>query len=226
MIEVNNRIVVSAVEGHKPHYRCNSNVAEILDSNHFLIYIPQIRRVQIRFPIGSEHLFTVYTDGGLYCGSGTVSGYVTQNNVVLMKIQVDKFEHVQRRNFFRVDICRHFSFTLHQPQTDTASEESKISYIGLIKNISGSGLCFTTKQELSKNQAILCLLPPDILSSAVHGRVVSVVHCTDSQNFPENIFMVRLAFERLSVQQQDLIVKYVFMVERENILKKKNLPDV
>lgn len=220
-IESGNKISIITKSG----IPISSRVCEVLDEHIFLIYTPIERNNITKFPIGKEYTFMFYTKDRLYKAKGKVLDYCIQNKVNLMKINADQFELIQRRQFFRVTLRLHFTYTRLKDKDEIEETESKESipvYKGMIENLSGNGLCFSSYELLTTNEHILCNIILGNTSMEVEGKVLSA----DRFKYREDKFIHRVQLINLQREQQDTIVEFVFEKERELIKRRKLDEDI
>lgn len=216
-IKLGDKVTISTKDGYRSKHPYPSRVADVLDEHLFLVNTPILRGKIVALPLDKEYIFMFYTEEGLYQAKGMLLEYCVQNNVALMKIKVDDFEHVQRRRFFRVNVIMDFTYTRVKDEDESESDSNMAVYKGVIENLSGNGLCFVTDELLTASENILCSLSLNSASVIVEGKVLSV----DRLENHNDIFKYRVELINIEEQQQERIVKYVFDKELELIRKKK-----
>ncbi|WP_099205057.1 flagellar brake protein [Scatolibacter rhodanostii] len=221
MIKIDDKVTICQLKGEKPEYHYSSSVADVLGENQFLFYMPQVKKVVFKPSVGSRHEFVLYTPGGLYSGEGTVLGFVWQNNVLLMKAEIDELEYTQRRDFFRVDVSIPMTYSL--PENQEPLEDGTLPlYKGKIGNLSASGLCFITDRPLQEQMTIEINFPDEILPDAVKAEILSSTECLHKVN-GHKAYKTRVRYRNLTSRRQERIIRYVFKAEREIILRKRNV---
>jgi c-di-GMP-binding flagellar brake protein YcgR len=214
-IKPGDKIRISAENGYFSENSLLSRIGDIIDQHILLINTPISGRNINRLHVGEEYSFLFYTQDGLLQAKGKIIEYFKQNNVDLTKIEIGQYQDIQRRFFYRLDYILNFTFT---EKNDLTNDGKTIPvYKGIIRNISGGGLCFISDQMLMLNEHILCKLSLNCPDFTVEGRILSI-------ELPENSelkYLYRLEFIDIESELQEQIVRYVIYMQREMIKKIK-----
>ncbi len=216
-IELGDKLTVSTLAGFRANHSYPSRVGEVLGEHQFLVEAPIFKDQVMEFPINKEYVFVFYTQSGLIKANGIITEYLTQEKVTMMKIRVGEFEQIQRRECYRVNVTLPFTYTIIKASKDGEAEDDPPVFRGIVKNISGKGICFTTDEQLYVNQRISCRLSFDNTSLTVEGLVLS----SESSRNSSGLFTCRLAFISIDNRQQDEIIRYVMKIERGIIFGKR-----
>jgi len=216
-IAVEDKVTIGKKTGHLALYPYVSRVAEVINAHQFLIYAPIVNGDMVIPPENSDFIFMFYTENGLYQAGGRVLEHCLQNKVTLLKVQVTEFEHTQRRNFYRVNLIMPLSFTRMNDAGREQTDEEQPVYSGISRNISGSGLYFTSDIPLAVGEQLLCTFSFEGQSLSVEGEVLSA----EPYDNIRDTYGIRLRFVNLDDRRQDEIVRYIFKIERGVIFRKK-----
>lgn len=226
LIGLGDNLTISTKSGYSSKLSYPSRVSEVLGEHLFLVDAPIFQQQIVRLPINKECIFVFYTKSGLYQASGTILEYLTDARVTLLKIEVISFEHIQRRDFYRVNASIPFTFSLlqkpeppeqsEQPEEQEQQEPAEApDFKGIIKNISGSGLRFTTSEPLYPAEHIICNLNLESKVLNAEGVILSV----EPYGKVPDITICRLCFVNIDKRQQEEIVRYVMKIERGIMIK-------
>lgn len=211
-IEICDKLTISTKTGYLLNQSYASIVAEVLGENLFLINAPLYKGNIIKFPVEKEYVFVFYNQNGLLQTDGTILEYCVQNKVTLVKIRTKEFNHIQRREFYRVNTSMPFSFTVMKN-----SEDDPITHFGVVNNISGNGLRFTSSVQLDVNDHVVFNLPLESSITSVEG----IILYKEIYEVFEHTFEYRVKLVNLQRAQQEKIVKYVMKKERGIIMRKQ-----
>ena len=111
---------------------------------------------------------------------------------------------MEKRNFFRLSMREDFEFSVLDPVTvDVLSNSNK----GILHDISGGGLSFSTKMDLDKNQLLEIKLSNDGNLFLLIGKVVRKIN-------RENQDLYAVEFVHLDRHTQDQLVQLIFNMQR------------
>ena len=194
-----------------------SRIGDIYDQHHLLVYTPIAEGIYIRLPLEQEYSFIFYTSQGLYKADGKILEYCVQNKADLMKIEVGDYASIQRRNFYRLNFTQDFTFTSIADLTDEEIGDFVPVYRGVIKDISGGGLCFISGADLNQNEYIICNLTLKSEPITIEGKVLA----KESLDNMQSRYLYRIDFDNINSAIQERIVQYVFYAQRQIIRRKK-----
>ena len=212
MIEIGGKVTICEKTKGRPADLYASLVGDVLSDHQFLVTLPIVRGETIRLPLNHAYVFVFFTPDGLYRAEGRTMQYCTQNNITLVKIEISEFEHVQRRNFYRVGVVLPFIYTLLTCPDADMSGSARV-YEGTVRNLSGNGIRFSTDKMLTGGDRILCRFSFDGAPVSAEGEILSTDRQTDGKQ-GKDAYINRLKFVDLDDRMQDKIVGYVFNVER------------
>lgn len=171
-----------------------------------LIYIPTDAKVRV--------VFNHYNYGLLGLMS-IVRSKEMRGNIAVMHMEVaGAIEKVQRRTYYRLDCLLDTEYKLYEGKKDKVPEELKKA---ITKNISGSGACIVTNENLSQNTMLEVIIHLDTGSIKT---VCMIIRSTEVENNKGKIYHLGVRFTEISPKDRDLIVKYVFYQQRL-LLKKE-----
>lgn len=151
-----------------------------------------------------------YTKKGIYAFDAVIlqreSGLIP-----LLTIQkISEVKKVQRREYFRYDCILPFEYKLiTDPQR----------YEGLIKNISGGGICFITNHKFDGKSLIACFMNLEGDQFDCVGEVLRIMP-SDNASYR---YEVNVKFSKITDVNREKIVKYIFEEQRRIQKKQKGL---
>lgn len=223
-----------------------SVVYELEEADYVSIAIPIENSRLVLLEVGEFYLVTVYSKTGLFqCKAKVMKRYRIQSAYAAQIQIISDLEKQQRRQFFRLDIVQDMSFRiltkdewdeikkLYDSFTDKSGIhetmeqlKTKIMYSwqeGVMVDISGGGMKFNSKETSKENEIIQVKFllgtesgPKKFLLNA---RVVS---CSEAKNLSE-IYTKRVVFLKMSRDEREAIVRYIFEEERKRRNKENRL---
>lgn len=114
----------------------------------------------------------------------------------------DQIKNIQRRKFFRVPIVDELEYQI--------VDEKGLSeiYKGYIHNLSGGGLSLKTKRKIDRNATMLVTLK---LANQKIKVAAKVIRCVQEE---KDDFLSAVEFSDISESQRDLVIAYIFEVQR------------
>lgn len=132
-----------------------------------------------------------------------------------MKVEVDEYDHIQKRNFFRLDVSFNFTFARLTEPEESGGDISV--YRGTVRNLSGSGLAFESDALLATEEYIVCWFTLARSFITVKGKVLGAgkYQGSDNPDNPQDIYTYRIVFVDIESSIQDKIIQYILDKQRE-----------
>ena len=162
-----------------------------------------------------------------------------RDGVVARALQISypqRLTHGQRREYFRVEITEDIPMPLHIGLMPRGREEwSPTAPVAFTReaevvNVSGGGLAFDLREEISRgmrigNHLVCDLTLPNGERIALHGRVVAMHHIRGQRLVRYGVEFVGLdKFMDLRVSQ-DRLLRYVVDLQRKQLARRSGLHD-
>lgn len=206
------------------------------------ISMPIYESKVIPLEVGDDYELCFFTNSGLYQCKGRVQKRYTENRVyvsdILLLSDLHKF---QRRKFYRLDCMLSVKYrqisdvekilmeSLRRDVFSTEEEkrqcEEALDNIpkdweeGTISDLSGGGMRFHTKSELSKGKELEVMLPLSLQSGMVVLKVyLQVIACVYYEG-SRIAYEVRGEFHNIKDSEREIVVKYVFEEQRRRMRK-------
>jgi c-di-GMP-binding flagellar brake protein YcgR len=139
------------------------------------------------------------------------------DNIALLLIEnVGQLEEVQRRDFYRCAYLLPIKFSLGE-----ASEGEKTKIVkqeGLIKDLSGGGVCIRMKEKIELGQILDCEIALEDKAVEFSAEVVRV---DKVDNISKYNYEIGISFKIIKNQNREELIKFIFSEQRK--LRKKGL---
>lgn len=182
----------------------------------------------ILFPMGAECQFIFYTKGGMYQCEGVVQKRYKERNMYFLSVRMTKAPvKFQRREFFRIDYVMPFQFYEITPEIagmETTqemlsalkeTEEDQKPHKGMIQDISGGGIRFSSEVTLHVGDLVLAAfhLKNERMDEVFY--LVSQVVAVQEHTSVKNMYIQRVKFLFKDLKIREKIVRFVFEEERK-----------
>lgn len=213
---------------HQKVYRYTSQLVDIIDESTIVIAAPVRRSRLITIPSSARvRLLFVNENRQLIGFLGTITESAHSANVpsLIVKINSEPVK-IQRRRNFRLDCLLDADYAVYKYTHWDIDEMRKIPLCeckkALSRNVSGSGACIITNEELPKGTVIRLSIELD--SNSRIDAMCKVIRCTKKDESLRNSqYELGLDFICISPQDKEKLVKYIFRQQRK--LLKKGIKD-
>lgn len=222
-IKPGDKLQFKAKDGYNSRNLYLTRVGDVIDQKNLLVYTPIAEGSFVNLPLGEEYTFLFYTENGLLEATGTILENFLLNGVGFIKIEVAKFERIQRRFFYRLNCIINFTFIRVSDQQDDIEENEKNNipvYKAVTKDISGGGIRFVSDIVLTLNEHI-------IIQFSLNGKnTITIEGAIRSKDHFGNLgdrCEYRIEFINIRRGLQEQIVQHIFYLQQQLI--KKTMPD-
>lgn len=209
-----------------------SSVCDIISERELEITMPTESGKIVIFQVGIECQFYFYTQKGLFTCDAVITGRARRDNFLVLSAKVNSaLKKFQRRDFYRVNCMLDFAY--YQIKDEVAALETTEELfeeiadpaylehrkLATTRDISGGGIKFTSYETLKTGDKILVVirLANDKMDHMFY-LVADVVECVSLENVRDK-WVVRAKWLFKNIKDRDLIVRYVFEMDR--MLRKK-----
>ena len=211
-----------------------SGICDYLSDSLLEISMPTADGRMVLFQIGAECLLVIYSKRGMYQCVASVQKRYKKDSLYLLSMEImSEPKRFQRREFFRVNLLTEVQYyTISKeiaalPTTEKLFLEiEKPEYIdrmkhGMVKNISGGGMLFSSDELLQTGNYVL--LNFRLSSENMDESFYLVSRCVASYKNPkvDNLYEHRLKFIFKDLRDREKIVRFVF--EEERRIRKKEV---
>ncbi|MBC7959345.1 MAG: flagellar brake protein [Vallitaleaceae bacterium] len=215
-VELGDKIEVIRKTGLKTNqHSFFSKIQEIPDENQIIITAPIENGKIIPLEMNWEYYLCIYTANGLYrCESEVVDRKrVDHMFYATLKLKT-KMQKYQRRQYYRLDCVLSFHYK---------NDEKEVWNNGLILDISGGGLRFTSNAQLVPLEQVVCHIQLNFEDDQKHLYVNgSIIDC-NIIDFNANIYETRVAFDTISNDAREIVIRFIFEEERKRRKKEKGM---
>lgn len=195
-----------------PYY---SKIQDIKSNNEIIITAPTENGIIVPLMINSEFYLCIYTSKGLYKCDAEVIGRKREGRLFLATLKIkSNMQKYQRRQYYRLDCVINFKYKL----IDSEEWEN-----GIILDISGGGLRFTSNKELNKGNLLACNIELKIEDEIKNINIVGTI--IDSSIVEKNTksYETRIHFDKISNAERELVIRFIFEEERVRRKKEKGM---
>ena len=197
----------------------SSSVNAIMDSQTMVIYAPTLNARIVKLEQRIVYSMICIHNGQLYRFDMEVLDYSISDVFKLMTIRLlTAGEKLNKRSFFRLPGDLPADFVLIDREGQPASEKS---LPGVVKDISGGGMCLAASADMDNKQIIRCSLFLDKEFLMLFGYVIR----KEILSFSPVAFRYQIKFIAITPAEQDQIVQYICNEQRRNIKGKGRLID-
>jgi len=205
------------------NYLYVSQLLDIIDEENIVIAAP-ITESRLAFVPNNSRIVVVlnHPKYGLIAFDGILVSKDTQDSISLFYLNITgDFYKIQRRNHYRLEImldAYYYEFLDNLPVK--MQDTNGISYIKeYTKDISGSGACIVTNNELSDGtHLILKIELPD--GSEIETRGI-VIRSFRSDNINTVKYNTGVKFTAMSKKNEELLIKFIFKKQKEILNQKR-----
>ena len=211
-----------------------SSICDYLADNLLEVSMPTAEGRMVLFQVGAECQMVIYSKRGMYQCIAVVQKRYKKDNLYLLSVEImSEPKRFQRREFFRVNLLTEVQYYIVPkevaalPTTEELFLEiEKPEYIdqmkhGMVKDISGGGMLFSSDEQLQMGNYIL--LNFRLSSENMDESFYLVSQCVGSyKNLKvETLYDHRMKFIFKNLRDREKIVRFVF--EEERRIRKKEV---
>lgn len=209
-----------------------SKIFDILPGNKLQIAMPIYEGKIVPLSVSDKYSACFYTDKGLLqCNVIVTARYKDGHMFFLEVLILGQLEKVQRRQFYRymcklsakVRIVSDEEYETGKPDYEVISEDDLEWQEAKIIDISGGGAKIYQRQFLDKNEIVklkfVLAVEDYTFRFSLFARVLSSVYVQNHSEIVEQ----RLEFMKITKEERDNIIKYIFECERRNRAKEMGM---
>lgn len=208
----------------KPNQVFISQLLDIIDEKNIVIAAPIFESRLVFIPVGSKiRIVLFHGKYGLLSLPLAVSSISRNNNIVSYNAVIEgSFEKIQRREHYRLECFISTEYRLIPEHNirewkNPGSTENELKKV-VLKNISGSGACIVTDDEVSKDSHLeLHIRINNELTIKALCRVLRTAKIETAKTLK---YELGVHFDKINPKDQDLIIKYIF--DQQRLLLKNN----
>lgn len=183
-----------------------SKIMEIQD-DHLIIQAPIEAGRVIPLVIDQTYYTLVYSEKGLFRGDGQVVGREKKDRLYLIMIRLlTPMKKYQRRQFYRMYCSLGFKYQ---------DEQEDLWQPGLILDISGGGIRFTSEEELDPSSPVHCRLNLAVNDQIEQLTLTGNLLQSTAIEPEQTVYQNRVKFDDIREEDREVIIKFIFEEERK-----------
>ena len=209
-----------------------SKIYDVLPGNKLQIAMPIYEGKIVPLTISDKYSACFYTNKGLLqCNIIIIARYKEGNMFFLEVLLLGQLEKVQRRQFYRyvcklnakIRVVSDEEYETGKPDVDVISEDDLEWNDAKLMDISGGGAKIIQKYFLEKNEVVklkfVLSVEEYVFRFSLFARVLSSANMQNHAGLVEQ----RLEFLKITKDERDNIIKYIFECERLNRAKEMGM---
>ncbi len=209
-----------------------SKIYDILPGNKLQIAMPIYEGKIVPLSVSDKYSACFYTNKGLLQCNVIVAARYKEGNMFFLEVLIlGELEKVQRRQFYRyscmlnakIRVVSDEEYETGVPDVDVISEDDLEWNDAKLLDISGGGAKIIQKYFLDKNEVVkikfILAVEGYVFRFSLFARVLSSTHMQNRSELVEQ----RLEFLKITKDERDNIIKYIFECERRNRAKEMGM---
>lgn len=214
-IKIGDRVEIQQARENDRPKKYLSQVENILAPDNMVLHVPISYGQLVELSKDNDYRFVFFTEKGIYRFSGTIEGSKEENGFALMVVKIfGEGEKQQRRDFFRLDCILPMKFSKMEKESMDAPENAEI-YQGIVKDVSGGGLCFLSNDNLEEEDIVKLIIKLDDDILVAIGEVLHK-HYFPKSNYK---YQYRIGFIGIRPGEQEKIVQFIFDRQKRELRK-------
>lgn len=200
-----------------------SQVYDILEDEQLKIAMPIVEGRVVPLPMHARYDACFYSSGGLYQAKLVITDRYKEDGLYILEAELtSELKKFQRRQYYRLEHTMDFEYKVvtEEEMMDVLENEETLETStsfgmtdGIILDISGGGIRFTTKEQLEKNTEVLVNINIGIAREDV-CRLAAVIISSSKVDNRERLYVNRAEFHNMKDAVREKIIKYIFDMER------------
>lgn len=221
-----------------------SQILDFKDNDSLNIAMPMVGSKIIPMELDAQYHLCFYTSKGLYQCSCIVTGRYREEHMVAATVKITSaLEKHQRRQYYRVEcmidieyrvitkeemvleallLANNFSTSkIKQECQNRLQEYDKSYYHGVIVDISGGGIRFTSEHSHSKGDKLIIKFEIASAKGINKYRLQANVINSNKIHNKINTYEHRIEFSDIDQKEREEIIRFIFEQERQKIQKNR-----
>ena len=186
-----------------------SKVQEVAGENQIVITAPLESGRIVPLEMNRKYGMCVYTNKGLYRCEVVVSKRSKNDKLYLITLDIlTTLQKYQRRQFYRMDCMLNFHY---KDDAEDSWQE------GLILDISGGGIRFTSKSKLENDKGLINHLRLDMgqLDKETELFLSGMIIESSPTELDPTVYENRVEFDQIDSYEREIIIKFIFEEQRK-----------
>jgi len=210
-----------------------TKVYDVLSDDELEIEMPIEQTKLILLPVDGEYQSFFYAGAVLYECVVRIKGRYKANSVYLLKVEIEtNLTKHQRREYYRYSCAIEMSSrVLCEEEITEAGDKQDIFRLvpglplrkGIVADISGGGLRFTTDEQYERGSLIMTKFTLSVRGAARTFELVGRVLAVKELEKRRGVFEHRIQFININKQTREEIIQFIFDEERRLRQKESRL---
>ena len=208
----------------------HSKVQDIFPNGDLEVDMPTVNGKLILLHNSVRYRLICYSEKATYVARIQVVDRYKSNNMFLLRIRIlTQFEKFQRREYFRCECTldvkyktiteeeiQRMAVIQEKGETDVYPLEFSTMYSdGVALDISGGGIRFTSRQQVTVNDFVEVVFSLKMDESCHEFKVVGKVLSSNEMKGGSRRFENRVQFTHIRNEEREVIIRYIFEQERK-----------
>jgi len=205
--------LVTEVTLNKQQEKYYSTVQEVTENGEIVILAPIMNGRIEPLELNKKYGICIYTSKGLYRCEVMITQRVKSDRLYLITLEIQtSLQKYQRRQYFRMDCMLSFQY---KDDLDVDWHE------GLILDISGGGIRFTSKNQLEEEKSLINHIQLTMLDDEEDLYLAGAIIESVQGEIDDTVFENRVEFDHIDNYEREVIIKFIFEEERKRRRKQK-----
>lgn len=200
-----------------------SRIYDILPKNTLQIAMPIFEGKLVPLSVNDKYSACFYTDKGLLqCNAIVTSRYKDGNLFFLEILLLGELSKVQRREFYRyncvmdakIRVVSDDEYETGRPDNISIPEDDLDWQPAKISDISGGGVKLFQRVYLERNEVVKIKFRVIIIDEVINFNLFARILGSTSVQGRSDLFEQRLEFMKISQDERDKIIRFIFESER------------
>jgi len=219
----------------------SSQIYDIIDKDKIVAMLPINKGMIVPLPVNEKYEMVIYSKNALYMCRAVLKERYRENNMHVMVLEIyTGLKKHQRREYYRLTYSLDLTYYLLGDDPDTVSglldeilgdgtaddfgaaekaaadigAENKGSIQGITIDISGGGMRFVSQKRTEKDEYMLLKFEVMVDNKKIpYSQLAKVVYTKEVPN-RKNTYEHRVQFEKMTIPERELLIKFIFEQER------------
>lgn len=200
-----------------------SQVYDIMEDEQLKIAMPIVEGRVIPLPLHARFDACFFTAGGLFQAKVVITDRYKEDGLYILVAELtSELKKFQRRQYFRLEYTMDMKYkvvTIEELMELAANGGISDKYSpfemddGIILDISGGGIRFTSHEKIEKNTNIIIRFNIGVTEEINCSFAANIISCRKVEN-RDRIFEHRAEFRNMKNADREKLIKFIFETER------------
>lgn len=203
-----------------------SQVYDIIDDNQLKIGMPIVEGRVIPLPVNARFNICFFTSGGLFKSRFVVTDRYKEEGLYVLVIElISELKKYQRRQYYRLEYTMDIEYMPIEEELRESIKNEEITIedamtdgnlkTGVLLDISGGGIRFTSNEQLEANIDLLLKLDICLANNKKVNGVVGTLLSSNKLQNKDGVYEQRVVFCDMTQMTRETIIRYIFEQERK-----------